>query len=470
MSNEAPAQPAATTPAPPVTPPPEVARAAPPDMAAIRAEAERAVSNRIASYEPALTAARGRLPDDTIAALRTAAIGEGISVEVLRGRLWDAYCGAAVAPSVPARPEPGPGNENPSVIREAMADAMVARAMPSYTPTSDGRYREFMGWRPSDMISELMRARGDRAVPRNLSILAERAFHTTSDFPLLLASAGNKMLMAGYQLAQPSYRRFFARRAFKDFKAHSFLTAGDFPALAALAEGGGITRGTISENREQITAQTHARGVAVTRQMLVNDDLGAFTDFSTMIGRRIADYENALAYAVVNTASGDGPNLTEGSAAVFTTGRANKAASGTAVDALSLGVGFAAMKKMTSLDGLKLNISPAHLVCSPGMEFEAAKFAMSIASPSAPSGVNVFSGRFQVTSDANLADYRWYLFADPSAAPVYVYGYVGGNEAPQIRVGPQAGVDGVLVEVIHDFAVGAVDFRGGYFNPGTAPT
>jgi hypothetical protein len=28
------------------------------------------------------------------------------------------------------------------------------------------------------------------------------------------------------------------------------------------------------------------------------------------------------------------------------------------------------------------------------------------------------------------------------------------------------GTDGLAVEVIHDFAVGAVDHRGGYFNPG----
>jgi hypothetical protein len=26
-----------------------------------------------------------------------------------------------------------------------------------------------------------------------------------------------------------------------------------------------------------------------------------------------------------------------------------------------------------------------------------------------------------------------------------------------------------VVEVVHDFAVGAIDYRGGYFNPGAAP-
>jgi hypothetical protein len=59
---------------------------------------------------------------------------------------------------------------------------------------------------------------------------------------------------------------------------------------------------------------------------------------------------------------------------------------------------------------------------------------------------------------------------DPAAAPVYVYGYVGDNEVPQVRVGQPMGVDGTVVEVVHDFAVGAMDFRGGFFNAGAAPT
>ena len=60
----------------------------------------------------------------------------------------------------------------------------------------------------------------------------------------------------------------------------------------------------------------------------------------------------------------------------------------------------------------------------------------------------------------------WYLYADPVTAPVYVYGYLNGAEGPQVTTGPVSGVDGVEVSVIFDFGVGAIDWRGGYFNPG----
>jgi hypothetical protein len=193
-----------------------------------------------------------------------------------------------------------------------MAEALAARSMPGYQPQGAGRHAEFMGWRPSDMIGELLRVRGERNVPRNPTLLAERAFHTTSDFPLLLSAAANKMLLAAYQPAAPSYRQIFLRRDFRDFKPHRHLRVGDFPTLMPLMENGEIQAGTMSESQEIVLLQTFARRIRVTRPMLVNDDLGAFTDFAAAIGRRVADFENATAYALLNQANGDGPTLTNG--------------------------------------------------------------------------------------------------------------------------------------------------------------
>jgi hypothetical protein len=56
---------------------------------------------------------------------------------------------------------------------------------------------------------------------------------------------------------------------------------------------------------------------------------------------------------------------------------------------------------------------------------------------------------------------------DPLTAPVYVYGYLNGAEGPQVTTGPVSGVDGVEVSVIFDFGVGAIDWRGAWFNAGT---
>jgi phage major head subunit gpT-like protein len=458
----------------------------PVDEATIRAAAAEAERARIASLDAPLAKARALgLNETALVALRGRAIEEGMDAEAFQTLLFDALVKSravdeearAAERSMPGfQPQPvsqyGHSWEDPSIVIDAMATAIAAREMSAIrNKLGDGKWRDYAGMRPSDMLIELARVRGENVTVRDRMRLISRAFHSTSDFPLLLANAGNKMLEAGYALASPSYRRFFARRRFNDFKPHSFLSVGDFPGLVELRPGGEITRGTISEKRELISAKSYARGVAITREALVNDDLGAFTDFASLIGRRVADWENATAYALVNLASGDGPTLAEGNAPVFGTGagRNNKAATATTVTASSLGAGFNAIKNQTSLDGLKLNLEPRFLVCSPVQEFVAAQFASSSVVPSSAGNVNVFAARFEVVSDSNIPANRWYLFADPASAPVYVHGYVGDAEAPSIRVGQPLGVDGTIIEVVHDFAVGAIDYRGGWFNPGVAP-
>ena len=464
----------------PSAPAPEPTRAAPApavpaiDLDAIRAEAERAVAERIAGYEPVLAAARGLLPADTIDALRQAAMRERTSPEVLRARLWDTFTQTQVGrPTLPARPETGPASDDPGQFLDAMAEALAARSMPGYQPPSGGpgagRHAEFLGWRPSDMLRELLARRGDRNPPRNPTLLAERAFHTTSDFPALLSAAANKMLLAAYQPAQPTYRQVFLRRDFRDFKPHRHLRVGDFPTLLPLLENGEIQVGTMSESQEIVLLQTFARRIRVTRPMLVNDDLGAFTDFASAIGRRVAEFENATAYNLLNSGNGDGPTLTTGNAAVFGTAaaRANKANAGSALDLAGLAAGRAAIMRQKTLDGLPISIGSAmRLLVGPNQELAARQLTVSVAATQT-SNANVYAGFVQPLVEPLIGANRWYLFSDPLAAPVYVYGYLNGAEGPQVTTGPVPGADGVEVSVIFDFGVGAIDWRGAWFNPGT---
>lgn len=460
--------PAPAAPTAPATPP-EPTRAAPPDLDAVRAEAQRAERERIAGIDAAVEAARALLPADRITPIRAEAIAQGWTGDQARRALFDALVAQGPRPSIPARPETGPGHDDPAQTLDAMAEALAARAMPGYQPQGSGRHAEFMGWRPSDMVGELLRARGERSVPRNPTLLAERAFHTSSDFPLLLAAAANKMLLAAYQPAQPTYRQIFLRRDFRDFKPHRHLRIGDFPTLLPLAENGEIQVGTMSESQEIVLLQTFARRIRVTRPMLVNDDLGAFTDFAAAIGRRVAEFENATAYNLLNSANGDGPTLATGSAPVFATGaaRANKASTGTVLDTSTIGAGRTAIMKQRTLDGLPISMGQTmRLLVGPNLEL-AARQATVVVQASEIGKANVFAGFVQPVVEPLIQANRWYLFSDPVAAPVYVYGYLNGAEGPQVTTGPVQGADGVEVGVIFDFGVGAIDWRGAWFNPGT---
>jgi hypothetical protein len=468
MTETTPETPAAPSAPPAASPPATTTVETPPDLEALRAEAQRAERERIAGIDGAIEAARALVGTETAAHIRREAVERGWHPDQARRSLFDAMVKSAAPPAVPARPETGPGHDSPSEILDAMAEALAARSMPGYQPQGTGRHAEFMGWRPSDMIGELLRVRGERNVPRNPTLLAERAFHTTSDFPLLLSAAANKMLLAAYQPAAPSYRQIFLRRDFRDFKPHRHLRVGDFPTLMPLMENGEIQAGTMSESQEIVLLQTFARRIRVTRPMLVNDDLGAFTDFAAAIGRRVADFENATAYALLNQANGDGPTLTNGPAAIFGTAaaRLNKAAAGSALDINNLAAGRAAILRQKTLDGLPISVGNAmKLLVGPSLELPARQLTVSVGATQI-SHANIYAGFVQPLVEPLIPNNRWYLFADPPTAPVYVYGYLNGAEAPQVTTGPVSGVDGVEVSVIFDFGVGAIDWRGAWFNPG----
>ncbi|MCZ8149280.1 MAG: HK97 family phage prohead protease, partial [Roseomonas sp.] len=395
MPDTTPEAPAAPPASPPETPMPAdpTPTTPPPDPAA---EATRAERGRIAGIDAAIEAARALLPAERIAAVRADAVERGWSPDDTRRALFDTLVRHAPRPSVPANPA-AHGAPPRAEILDAMAEAIAARAMPGYQPAGNGRHAEFMGWRPSDMVRELLTLNGETQIPRDPVRLAERAFHTTSDFPMLLSAAANKMLLAAYQPAAPTYRQIFLRRDFRDFKPHRHLRIGDFPVLQPLLENGEIQAGTMSESQEIVLLQTFARRIRVTRQMLVNDDLGAFTDFAAMIGRRVADFENATAYALVNLANGDGPTLTTGNAAVFGTAaaRANKAAAGTVLDETNIGAGRTAIMRQRSLDGLPISLGRSmRVLVGPALELAALRLTTSI-TPASSGAVNPYVGLLQ---------------------------------------------------------------------------
>lgn len=187
-------------------------------------------------------------------------------------------------------------NNDPIAIRSAMADALAHRLAPAAVKL-EGRGVEYRGTRILDMVGVLASASGERLNLRDQDVLLQRAIgaHSTSDFPLLLSAAANKALLAQYQVAAPTYRKWAARKPFVDFKDHQFMRVGDFPAFKEINEGGEVKYGTISENAEKVRAKEFGTGIAIGRRALINDDLSALSDFSAMIATRAAVDENKQA-------------------------------------------------------------------------------------------------------------------------------------------------------------------------------
>ncbi|WP_114858434.1 prohead protease/major capsid protein fusion protein [Azospirillum brasilense] len=357
-------------------------------------------------------------------------------------------------------------HDDPGNVVDRMATAFAARAT-AHLPEAHRvqmpeQARSYAGRSLLDLAAELADRRGNPIGTRHLSPadLYQRAM-TTGDFPVLLANAANKTLLPAYQAAAPTYRRFFARRDFRDFKPASFARVGDFPVPLAVGENGEYKHGAISESGESVTLGEYGRVVMFSRKALINDDLSAFADLPTKAALRCADWENSVAWALVVS----NPVLSDGKA-LFHASHGNLAASGAAIDLGTVSAGEAAMMKQTSLDGLKLNLKPSVLATGPDQFTAARQFVSTAVAPTTAAAVNPLAGKLEPVGDANLPGPGWYMMAEPSALETFIYGYLQGQSGPVITPEPGFDVAGVKVKLTIDFAVGAVDYRGAYYNPG----
>lgn len=340
--------------------------------------------------------------------------------------------------------------------RSAYIDALTAR-FTGDAPSEQGR--RFAGYSVLQMWGS--RAGIDERDPvRIYDQLQERSMNSTSDFPLLMGAAANAVLLAAYNEQEPTYRALARRRSFQDFKPHSFLRVGDFPELLDLGEGGEIKGGSFVESKETAQLETKARLVSLTRQMLINDSLGAFGDFAQGAGRAAARKENAMFYALLAS----NPTMSDG-VAMFHTNHGNLLTAA-AIDTASLKLARAALRKQKGLDKQPLNINPKLLLCGPDKETEA-EIALTAVTPVDNAKVNPFGGKQTVICDAAIEGNAWYNFADPNTGESnFIYGYLRDQAAPVVRQDQPFNYDGVSFRVIHDFGVGAIDYRFATRNPG----
>ncbi|WGD30162.1 Mu-like prophage major head subunit gpT family protein [Ancylobacter sp. WKF20] len=445
-----------TAPTEPTNPP---ALSTPPAAAApnLTASAERAAVNAQIRTIASLAGLDQAWTDGQIDAGATAEAASAAAFAAMQARSAPLQALRGTPPTITILHD----HTDPVAIRSAMADAIAHRINPGRCKL-EGRAREYVGYRTLNMVGTLAHARGDRVNLNDQHALIERAVgaHSTGDFPLLLADAANKSLLANYQAAEPTYRAWAARRSFNDFKPHNFLRVGDFPRFKEIGENGEVKYGTISENREQVSAKEYNAGISIGYRAMANDDLSAVADFSSMIAIGAAADENRMVYALLT-----GAPLMSDSKALFHADHGNLVTGSAINGAPQIHASVSALRKQKSLDGLALNLSPRFLIVGPDMELGARQVVAAITATKS-GDVNPWAGTMELIVDANIVGNGWYIAADPTSAPCIVYGYVAGAEGPQIRTEIDFNTRAVKVAAGLDFGCGVIDFRGLVKNPG----
>lgn len=221
------------------------------------------------------------------------------------------------------------------------------------------------------------------AAGRRVEALSSRGMHTTSDFPILLQAAGNRALLQRYEPLASPLKSLSAQRNARDFRQQSFVRPGEAPLLEKVLESGEIKSGTTSEDSRGLKIDTYGKMFNISRQALVNDDLGAFSDFLGVFAQSAAETEGNLFASLLLSNEKAGIKLGDDKP-LFHTDRKNI---GAPADITVDSVGFArmAMRTHKNVNGTgTAGVVPAVLLVGPSQETDAEKLVASIPPNSSP--------------------------------------------------------------------------------------
>jgi len=412
------------------------------------------------------------------AALIDEAIGSGATVSETKLRIFEKMREESDKNPTRSQVETGGNRQDETETRrEAMTDYLLHRSRGGLLPE---RAREFRGMRLLDVAREVLAWNGESVRGQTPDEIAVRSLHSTSDFPAILANVVNRTLRATYTAAPQTFRPFTRQIPLTDFKTVHIVRRGLAPQLEKVGENGEFARGTIAESKEEVKLSTYGRVVGVTRQVIVNDDLGALTSIPADFGQSASTLESDLVWGIILS----NPVLKDDSTALFHTAKhKNLASSGTALSADAIGIGRTAMRKQVDLDGVTtLNITPGFLLLPPELEtvgekilatFIAAK-AADVTPESIRSLTPIVEARLSNGINkpkiglGSIAGSATAFYLASAMVDTVVWATLEGNDGPYVESRMGFDVDGVEIKCRHDFGAAAADFRGLYKDPGAA--
>lgn len=427
-----------------------------PDIEAVRSAAIAAERSRANDIR---TAVRSANLDATYA---DELISGGVTIDAARAAVLTKLAERSAAAPVSSQSNIQVIGDETEMRRSLIAEAILHRVNPGNKLT-DGA-RQFAGLSMLELARNCLERQGVNTRGMDKMQLAQRAFEGTSDLPSVLANVANRSLRNAYESAPRTFSAWARQGSAPDFKSISRTNLSDAPALEKVTENGEFKRGAVTDGKETYQLATVGKIIGITRQALINDDLGAFTRIPALFANAAANYESDTVYGIVtaNAALSDGD-------ALFHANHANLTGTGTALSVASLGVARAMLRKQKTPMGAVMNLTPKFLIVPAALETIANQFVSQAYVAAKSADYNPFAGALQVIVDARLdanSATAWYLAADFNQIDTIEYSYLEGQNGVYIETRQGFDTDGMEIKARLDFAAKAIDFRGLYKNVG----
>lgn len=356
------------------------------------------------------------------------------------------------------------GEAESDKFRAAAQDAVLMAAGIPVADAAPGA-QELRGHSMVELAREALQREGLKANFGDNMELARAAINSTSTFPAIMSNLANKSVMVGFNEAETTYQIWTGKGSNRDFKEAARYALSEAGNLELVPEGGQFKQDSLGEASARTKVATYGKLFSLTRQAIINDDLGLFSKIATKYGSAAKRLVNKMVYAQLT-----GNVKMQDNVALFDSKHGNVAGTGEALSVKAIAKAITAMRRQKGITGeATLNITPKYLVVPPELELIAYEIVNSTAAADAVnSGVaNPYKGRFVVVADAELTDPdAWYLVADATQHDTIEVTYLNGIETPRLETRQGFEVDGIEYKVAFDVGVDAIDFRGLYKNAG----
>lgn len=386
------------------------------------------------------------------------AIVMGVSVDEARAMVMDQLRARNKGVSVTM------GEAESDKFRAAAQDAVLMAAGIPVADAAPGA-NELRGHSLVELARESLQREGLHANFGDNMELARQAINSTSTFPAIMSNLANKSVMTGFNEAETTYQIWAGKGSNRDFKEAARVALSEAGNLELVPEGAQFQQDFLGEASARTKVATYGKLFSLTRQAIINDDLGLFSKIATKYGSAAKRLVNKMVYAQLtgNVKMQDG-------VALFDSKHGNVAGTGEALSVKEIAKAITAMRRQKGITGeATLNITPKYLVVPPELEMTAYQIVNSTAAvDGVNSGVaNPYKGRFIVVADAELTDPdAWYLVADATQHDTIEVTYLNGVETPRLETRQGFDVDGIEYKVAFDCGVSALDFRGVFKNAG----
>lgn len=405
-------------------------------LAAERARIRERNQNIAAILEPHMLNA-------AIRALHDSAIADpDMTIEQVQARAL-AELGRDVAPAA-GSPRVEAGADAREKFRTAAINAIHSR---SGQATADGA-NELRGM----TLFEMARTCAERAGVRTagmgrMDVVAAAFTHGTSDFPLLLGDAARRSLLLGYAESEEIYDRISRPVTLTDFKESKAAGLGQFSDLDQINESGEYKYGTFGEHGQKIRLATFGKMFSITRQAIINDDLGAFTAVPKKMG---AAAKRTIGNEIIALLTGN-PVLDDGVALFHATHKNIATAAAISTDSVSAMRSLMALQK--GANGERVRVPLKYLlvpVALGGLANTVRTSQYRVTGNEDKTTPNIVQNLFEVLDEPRLDDNsatKWYGIADPNMYDGLLIGYLDGNQAPYLEQKEGWSVDGIEFKV-----------------------